>query len=60
VLEQTLEATGRGDFPTIADLTAERLRRAAARLDARQAPRPGKRRGFERVDLLPGARTGYH
>lgn len=53
VLVQNLEPTGRADFPSIADLTQERLRRAKARLDAEQPPRPGERREFQRFDLLP-------
>ncbi|MBL8723397.1 MAG: hypothetical protein JNK49_05090 [Planctomycetes bacterium] len=51
ILVQSPEATGRNDFPTIAELCAERLLRARRKLDAQQPPRHGERRQFVAVQL---------
>ena len=52
LLVQSAAATGRADFPTIADLTVERVRRAVARLDAASPARPGEDRGCRRFSVV--------
>ena len=52
VLVQSPNPTGRSDFPTIADLTIERVRRARNQLDATEPARAGEPREVQVFDLL--------
>lgn len=53
LLLQNAEPTGHRDLPTIAELLGERLRRAAAALDASCPARPGEDRAFTIHDVAP-------
>lgn len=51
ILVQLPEPTGRADFPTIAEITKERVRRVIARLEQERAGRPELSAGAPGVDL---------
>ena len=51
VLVQLPEATGRSDFPTIAHITRERMRRAASRLRSAADPKTSADLGFRAFSL---------